>query len=131
MVANSHKPGSMIINQLFQATLQRINSQLDPTSSRNPFTLRFISLPDVTGVFCCQFCRNKRATRPLTTVRLRISSITRGQKDWRLCWASLLLAGPKPPSVDILAAGRDKTERQQRGRQEPRVSEATAKSQPK
>lgn len=44
----------------------------------------------------------------LTTVRLRISSMTRGQKDWRLCWASLLPAVPKLPSVDMLETGRKK-----------------------
>ena len=38
----------------------------------------------------------------LTTVKFRISSMTRGQKDCRLCWASLLLVPPNPPSVDIL-----------------------------
>lgn len=37
----------------------------------------------------------------LTTVKFRISSMTLGQKDWRLCWASLLLVPPNPPSVDI------------------------------
>lgn len=35
-----------------------------------------------------------------TTVRFLISSMTRGQKDCRVCWASLPLA-PKA-SVDIL-----------------------------
>lgn len=41
-----------------------------------------------------------RVTGERTTVRFLISSMTRGQKDCRVCWASLPLA-PKV-SVDIL-----------------------------
>lgn len=41
-----------------------------------------------------------RVTSERTTVRFLISSMTRGQKDCRVCWASLPLA-PKV-SVDIL-----------------------------
>lgn len=69
------------------------------SQSRNRFKLSFhmIFFPVFYGFF-----GNNEPLGMLTTVRLRISSITLGQKDWRLCWASLLPAVPKPPSVDIL-----------------------------
>jgi hypothetical protein len=36
--------------------------------------------------------------------------MTLGQKDWRLCWASLLLVPPNPPSVDIFTTENTQTQ---------------------